>query len=159
MHSKYGPEKEHLYNFWSSDSQNREAFLRTLSASDFPSGKISSWRNSTIESIQLGPTIIWWTWTISLFISAGLHKSSIRITRSRPYAEEVARVAKELTCVFSFLGICSKLKDSNPDCNYLIWFKYSCILTSLASNSPFTWPTTNLKSKTSSLPFLLFSES
>ena len=50
MHSKYGLKKERLYNFWSSDSQNREAFLRTLST-DFPSGKISSLRNSTIESI------------------------------------------------------------------------------------------------------------
>ena len=51
MHSRYGPEKERLYNFWSSDSQNRGAFLRTLSASDLPSGKMSSLRNNIIKSI------------------------------------------------------------------------------------------------------------
>ena len=31
MHSKYGPEKDLLYNFWSLDSQNRGAFFHTLS--------------------------------------------------------------------------------------------------------------------------------
>ena len=113
MHSKYGPEKERLYNFWSSDSQNRWAFLRTLLASDFSSGKISSLRNSTIESIQLGPTLIWWIWTISLFILVGLHKSSTRITRGKFCVKEVARVARESAFVFSLLGICSKLKDLN----------------------------------------------
>ena len=51
MHSKYGPEKKRLYNFSSSDSQNRRTILCTLSASDFSSGKISSLRNSTIRSI------------------------------------------------------------------------------------------------------------
>ena len=60
IHSKYGLEKECLYNFWSSDSQIRGAFLRTLSASDFSLGKISFLRNSTMESIQLVPTLIWW---------------------------------------------------------------------------------------------------
>ena len=45
------PEKERFYNFWSLDSQNRGAFFRTLLASDLPSGKISSLRNSTIEFI------------------------------------------------------------------------------------------------------------
>ena len=45
--------------------------------------------------------------------------SSIRITRGKPYVEEVARVAKESACVFPLLGICSKLKDSNPDYKYL----------------------------------------
>ena len=94
-HNKYGLEKERLYNFWSSDSQNWRAFLRTLSASNFSLGKISSSRNSTMESIQLGPTLSWWIWTISLFISVGLHKSSTRITRSKLCAEEVARVARE----------------------------------------------------------------
>ena len=60
MQSKYGPEKERLNNFWSLNSQNRGAFLRTLLASDFSSGKIFSLRNNIMESIQLGPTLIWW---------------------------------------------------------------------------------------------------
>ena len=51
MHSKYGQEKKRFYNFWSSDSQNHGAFFRTLSTSNFPSSKISSLRNSMIESI------------------------------------------------------------------------------------------------------------
>ena len=51
MHSRYGPEKECLYSFWSSDSQNWGAFLCTLSASNLFSGKTSSFRNNTIESI------------------------------------------------------------------------------------------------------------
>ena len=115
MHGEYDLEKERLYNFWSLDSQNRWAFLRTLSASDFSSGKISSFKNSTMGSIQLGLTLIWWIWTIYLFLLIGLHKSSTRITRGKPYAKEVARIAKESACVFPLLGICSKLKDLNPD--------------------------------------------
>ena len=138
MHSKYGLEKERLYNFWSSDNQNRGAFLLTLSALGFPSSKISSFRNSTIESIQLGPTLTWWIWTIPLFISIGLHKSSTRITRGNLCAEEVARVTKESAWVFLLLRICSRLKDSNPDCKCLTWFKYSWKIQTLASNSPFT---------------------
>ena len=132
MHSKYSPEKEHLYNFWSLDSQNRGAFLCTFLDFDFSSGKISSLRNNIIGSIQLGSTLIWWIWTIFLFISVGLHKSSTSMTRGKPRVEEVARVARESACVFPLLGICNKLKDS------LTWFKYSYILTSLAFNSPFT---------------------
>ena len=42
MQSRYGPEEEHLYNFWTSDSQKLGAFLLTLSASDLSSDKISS---------------------------------------------------------------------------------------------------------------------
>ena len=138
IYSKYGPEKERLYNFWSSDNQNRGAFLRTLVASDFPSGKISSLRNNTMKSIQLGPTLIWWIWTTSFFILVGLHRSSTRITRGRLCVEEVASMARESACVFLLLGICDKLKDSNPDYKCLTWFKYSCILRSLASSSPST---------------------
>ena len=51
MHSKYGPEKERLYNFRSSDNQNRGTFLCTLSASDFSSGRTSFFKNSTMGSI------------------------------------------------------------------------------------------------------------
>ena len=80
MHSKYSSEKEHLYNFWFLDNQYRGAFLRTLSTSDFSLGKISSLRNNIMESIQLGPTLIWWIWTTPFFTSVGLHKSSTRIT-------------------------------------------------------------------------------
>ena len=119
MHRKYGPLKECLYNFWSLDSQNWWVFLRTLSAFDFSSGKISSLRNSTMEFIQLGPTLIWWIWTTPFFTLVGLHKSLTRITRGKFCIEEVARVAKESACVFPLLGTCNKLKDSNPNCKCL----------------------------------------
>ena len=138
MHSRYGLEKERLYSFWSSNSQNREVFLYTLSASTLSSGKMSSLRNRTIRSIQLSPNLSWWIWTFSLFTSAGLHRSSTKITRGRPCAEDVARVARESARVFMLLGIWCKEKESNLDCKCLAWFRYSYILTSLASNSPFT---------------------
>ena len=77
------------------------------------------------------------------------------MTWGKPCVEEVARVAKESACVLPFLGICSKLKDSNPYYKHLTWFKYFCILTTLASNSPFTWPITNLESENISTTFLL----
>ena len=53
MYSRYGLEKDLLYNFWSSNSQNRGAFLRTLSAFAFALslGRTSSLRNNTMESI------------------------------------------------------------------------------------------------------------
>ena len=101
-------------------------------------------------SIQLGPTLIWWIWAFSLCISVGLHKFSTRITRGKLYAKEVVRVTRELACVFLLLGICCKVKDLNLDCKCLTWFKYSSILKSLASNSPFTWLTTNLESENTS---------
>ena len=147
MHSRYSLEKERLYNFWPSDNQNRGAFLHTLSASPFSLGKMSSLRNRTIGSIQLGLTLSWWTWTFFLSISVGLHKSSTKMTWGRLCAEEVARLVRESKCVFLFLGIQSKEKESNLDCRCLFWFKYSCILTSLASSSPFTWSTTNIESE------------
>ena len=119
MQSRYGPEKKHLYSFWSLDSQNQGAFLRILSAFDFSSGRISSFKNSTTGSIQLGLTLTWWTWTTSLLTSVGLHWSFIRMTRGKLRAEEVASVARESTCVFPFVGMCNRLKDSNPDCKCL----------------------------------------
>ena len=76
-----------------------------------------------------------------------------RITRGKLWAEEVARVAKESAWVFPLLGMCSKLKDSNLDCKFLTWLKYSCILTFLASNSPWTWPTTNIEFENISIAF------
>ena len=121
MQSRYGPEKEHLYNFWSSNSQKRDAFLRILLASNLSSGKMSSLRNNTIGSIQLGPTLTWWTWTIFPFTSIGLHKSSIRITWGKLCAEEIASVARESVYVFPLLGTCSRLNDSNLDCKCLTW--------------------------------------
>ena len=106
---------------------------------------MSSLGNSTMGSIQLGPT--WWTWTTFPFTFVGMHKSSIRIIQGMLWAEEVASVARNLACVFSLLGMCSRLKDLNPDYKCLTWLKYPCILSSLASSSPFTWPTTSLESK------------
>ena len=55
--------------------------------------------------------------------------------------------------MFPFLGICDKSKDSNFVCIHLTWLKYSYILVSRASNSPFTWPTTNLESENISTIF------
>ena len=147
MHNRYGPKKDLLYNCWSLDSQNQGAFLRTFSTSDLSSGRTSSLRNNNMESIQLGPTLIWWMWTTLLPTSVGSYKSSTRITQGKFCADEVASVARESECVFLFLGICDKLNDSNLDCKCLTWLKYSCILRSLVSNSPWTWPTTNLESE------------
>ena len=56
-------------------------------------------------------------------------------------------MARKSACVFSLLGMCNRLNDSNLDCKCLTWLKYPCILSSLASNSPLTWPTTNLESE------------
>ena len=146
MHNRYGPEKDLLYNFWSSDNQNLGAFLRTFLALNLSSGRTSFLRNNTMESIQLGPTLIWWMWTTLLPTSVGLYKSSTRITQGKLCADEVASVARESECVFLLLGICDKLKDLNLDCKCLTWLRYSCILRSLASNSSQTWPTTSLES-------------
>ena len=104
-------------------------------------------RNSTIGSIQLGPTLTWWTWIAFPVSSMGLHKSFIRITQGKLYAEEVASVIKELACMFPLLGMCSRLNDSNFDCKCLTWLKYPCILSSLVSNLPFTCPMTSLESE------------
>ena len=106
---------------------------------------MSCLRYSTIESFQLGPTLIWWTWTTGPLTSVGLHKSSIRITRGRLCTKEVANVARESACVFPPLGTCKRVKDSNPDYRCLTWLKYPCILSSLASSLPFTWPMINLE--------------
>ena len=56
-------------------------------------------------------------------------------------------MAKELACVFPLLEICSELKESKCDCRCLTWLRDSCILSSLTSNSPYTWPTTSLESE------------
>ena len=108
---------------------------------------MSSLKNSTIGSIQLGLPLTWWMWTTFPIASVGLHKSSIRITWGKLYAEEVASVARESACVFPLLGMCSRLNDSNFDCKCLTWLKDPCILSSLASSSPLTWPTTSLESE------------
>ena len=147
MQSRYSPKKERLYSFWSSNTQKWGAFLRTLFASDLSSGKMSYFRNSIMGSIKLGHTLTCWTWATFSLISVGLHKSSIRITRGKLCTEEVANVTRESTYVFPLLGTCSRLNNSNFDCKCLTWLKYPCILLSLTSNSPFTWPTTSLESK------------
>ena len=92
-------------------------------------------------------------WTFSPFISVGLHIFSTRITRGKLCVEEIARVVRESTCVFLLLGICCKEKDSNLNYKCLTCFKYSCILKSLASNSPFIWLTTNLEFENTSTIF------
>ena len=45
------------------------------------------------------------------------------------------------------------VENSKSDCKCLIWLKYPCILTSLASSSPFTWLTTNLEFENISTAF------
>ena len=145
--SRYGAENERLYNFLSSNNQNRGTFLRIFSASIFSSGNISLSRNSSIGSIQLSPKLIWWIWSNSFFVGVEMHKSSTIITQGKFCAEEVVRVAKESAWVFPLLGICDKSKDSNFVYIHLTWPKYSCILVSRASNSSYTWPTTSLESE------------
>ena len=76
-----------------------------------------------------------------------LYKSSTRIIPGRSCAEDVARVASESACVFPLLETCVRLKDSKSDCRCLTWPRYSCILASLASNSPIAWPMTNFESE------------
>ena len=147
MHSRYGPEKDRLYSFWSSDSQNQGAFLCTFLASDFSFGKMSLLRNWIMGSILLSPILTWGKQIIFPLILEGLHRSSMRITWGRFYAEEVASMARESTWVFPLLGMRCRLNDSNFICRCLIWIKYPCILSSLASNSPFTWTTTSLESE------------
>ena len=134
------------------------AFLRTLSASTLSSGRVSSFKNCIMESIQLGHALIWWTWDVSLLVSVGLYKSSTRITRGKSCTEEVASIAKESACALPFMGISSKLKESNFDCRHLTWLRYPCILSSFASNSPFTRPTTSLESKKTFTDFPPFFE-
>ena len=62
-------------------------------------------------------------------------------------------MANESAWVFPLLESCDKLKRSKSDHKHLTWLKYCCILTSLASNFPFTWPTTNLESENISVVF------
>ena len=102
------------------NSQNRGAFLRTFSASDLSSRKTSLLRNQIIRSIQLGPILTWWTQIIFPLIPKGLHRSSMRITRGKFCAEEVASVARESAWVFPLLGMCYRLNDSN--------FSYRCLI-------------------------------
>ena len=97
--------------------------------------------------IQLGPILTWWTPIIFPLIPDGLHRSSMKITRGKFCVEEVACVARKSAWVFPLLGKCCRLNDSNFSCRCLIWAKYPCILSFLASNSPFTWPTTSLESE------------
>ena len=138
MHSRYGPEKDRLYSFWSSDGQNRGAFHRIFSASDFSYGKTSLLRNWMMGSIQQSPTLTWVTQTIFPFSSEGLLRSSTRIIRGRFWAEEVASVAKELAWVFPHLRRCRRSNDSKLLCNCWTRVKYPRILSFFASNSFFT---------------------
>ena len=86
-------------------------------------------------------------------VGVGAHKFSTSITRGKSCVEEVARVAKESTWIFPFLRIYDNLKNSNLVCIRLAWLKYSYILVSRASNSPFTWPTISLESENISTVF------
>ena len=97
---------------------------------------MSSLRNSTMGSIQLGPTLNWWARTTFPVTFVGLHKSSIRITQGKLCVEEIASMARESACVFPLLRMWSRLNDSNFDYKCLTWLKYPCILSSLASSSP-----------------------
>ena len=63
------------------------------------------------------------------------------------YVEEVASMARESACVFLLLGMCCRLNESNFDCKCLTWLRYPCIILSLASSSPPTWPTTSFESE------------
>ena len=93
--SRYGPEKDRLYNFLSSDNQYRGALLRIFSASTLSSGNMSLSRNFNMGSIQFGDKLVWLIWQTSFSGEVGVHKSSTIITRGKFRTEEVARVAKE----------------------------------------------------------------
>ena len=136
MHCRYGPEQDRLYSFWSSDSQNRGAFLFIFSTSDLSFGKTSLLRNWIMGSIQLGPILTCGMQIIFPLSPEGLPRFSMRITRGKFWAKEVASMAKESACVFPLLGMCCRLNDSNFSCRCLIQEKYSWILSSLASNCP-----------------------
>ena len=104
-------------------------------------------------SIQLGPTLTSWAQTVSFATSLALLRCSTRIIRRSSPAEEVASVANESAWVFPLLEMCDKLNRSKLGHRRLTWLRYFCILTSLASDSPFTWPTTSLESENISTIF------
>ena len=106
-------------------------------------------------SIQLRPILTSCIWTVPFATLFALSRCSIRIIRDRPPTKDVASAANESAWVFPLLETCDKLKRSKSDYKRLTWLKYYCILTSLASNSPFTWPITNLESENISTVFLL----
>ena len=97
---------------------------------------MSSLRNITMGSIQLGPTLTSWTRTVSSATSFALLRCSTRIIQGSSPAKEVASVANESAWVFPLLEMCDKLNRSKPDRRRLTWLRYSCILASLASNFP-----------------------
>ena len=106
-------------------------------------------------SIQLGPTLTSWAWTMSFASLLALPRCSTRIIQGSFHAEEVASVASESAWVLPLLEMCDKLNRSKLGRRRLTWLRYSFILTSLASISPFTWPTTSLESENISTTFPL----
>ena len=94
-------------------------------------------------SIQLESTLTSWARTMSL---ATLLRCLMRIIRGSFPVEEVASVANESAWMLPLLEMCDKLNRSKLVRRRLTWLRYSCILTSLASISPFTWLTTSLES-------------
>ena len=62
-------------------------------------------------------------------------------------------MARESAWVFPLLDTCIRLKELKRVRKRLAWTKYSCILSSLASNSPFTCPTTGLESENMFMDF------
>ena len=104
-------------------------------------------------SIQLGPTLTSWARTMSFTTSLALLRCSTRIIQGSFPAEEVASVANESTWVLPLLEMCDKLNRSKLGRRCLNWLRYSCILTSLASISPLTWPITSLESENISTTF------
>ena len=98
-------------------------------------------------SIQLGPTLTSWARTMSFTSLLALPRCSMRIIQGSFPVEEVASVASESAWVLPLLEMCDKLNRSKLGRRRLTWLRYSCILTSLASIFPFTWPTTSLESE------------
>src|SRR6266702_264451 len=90
--SRYGPEKDRLYNFLSSDNQYRGALLRIFSASTLSSGNMSLSRNFNMGSIQLDDGLVCLIWQTSFSGEVGVHRSSTIITRGKFRTEEVAKV-------------------------------------------------------------------
>ena len=105
---------QHLYSLWSSDNQNRVALLRIFSTSYFTSGRISSLRNATMGSIQLGPTLVWWTRVVFFTTLLAPPRCSTRKIRGSSPTEEVASVANESAWVLPLLVMCDKLNRLKP---------------------------------------------
>ena len=103
--------------------------------------------NETTRSIQLGSMCTTLTGMGVLLSWLEVDKLSTIIILGKLSPMEVCRVASELAWVFLLLDTWFMVKVPKLACNCFTWPKYHHILWSLASNSPWTCPTTSLESQ------------